>query len=174
MKITILSASFRRPSVTHATGVDLAAQFGLEHDVDLLDASELGGLPLVGFETDGVDAVVVGRFERALAAADAVVVGMPCYRASMSGAGKGLIDYFGDHLANKPIGVYVAAGGLGALLAVSDLDRPLALDLGCAVAPQRLLVSGDSVEDQHERLSRFVESFTRFALCNQDETVLVG
>ena len=172
MQITVLSASFRTPSLTLAIAELVSKALSDHHDAVVLDATELGALPLVGCDASGVDPIAFNAFEAALSAADAVILGMPLYRASISGAGKGLIDVFGDHLAGKPLGIFVAAGGLGAQLAVTDLDRPLALDLGCAVSPQRLLITDGTDPENLRRTERFVERFERFAEANRLQEVL--
>lgn len=163
MHIAIFSTSFRDPSLTQATALEVASRVTSDHEVSFIDAATLPALPLVGCELSGTGAAVVASIEATLAAADAVIIGAPLYRASVSGAAKALVDYFGDHLAGKPVGVFVAAGGPGGYLAVSDLDRPLALDLSCPIAPGRLLVTGGADPEDARRIDEFVTGFERFA-----------
>jgi NAD(P)H-dependent FMN reductase len=164
MHLTVLSASFRAGSQTTATAHRIQQLVPAQHVATLLDAADLGALPLVDAGDAGVDQAASARFSATLQQTDAVLLGLPVYRASVSGAAKGLLDFYGDDLAGKPVGVFLAAGSSTSLLAASDLDRALTLDLGCPVAPCRLLVAEDlDPAERDERLEAWVRDATEFA-----------
>lgn len=173
MKITLLSGSFRIDAATPAVVDTLRAEVrsrGLA--VTTADAASLPHLPLLGRD-DATGHSALAAFSTTLTDADAVIIVAPVYRASLSGATKALIDFYGDALAGKPVGIVAVAGSNSSLLTVTDFDRALALDLACALHPQRVLVSPDQDRAEvAERLAGFVSAFHPFARALQHATAV--
>jgi FMN reductase len=168
-KITILVGSPSSPSRTaFATShvSDLLARAG--HDVTSVNLRDLPAEDLVRAKTD---APAIAQVVAAVAAADAVVVATPVYKASFSGLLKVFLDLLPQTaFANKSVLVIATAGASAHVLAIDYALRPVLMALGAShVAPAYVILEPSITKSDAgyaltpEGEARLEEMATRFA-----------
>lgn len=69
-------------------------------------------------------------------AADAILVATPVYNFSVSATTKNLVELTGRAWTGKPVGMLLAAGGVGSYMSGMGLANSLMLDFRCLVIPR--------------------------------------
>ena len=124
-----------------------AARTGGGAAVDILNLAETlveicDGRPLEAY--GGATRDAVGR----IAAARAVLVGAPVYRASFPGVLKNLLDITPvEALQNKPVGILAMGGSPHHFLAVDTQLRQVLAWFGALVAPTSVYLTGGDFRD---------------------------
>ena len=125
--------------VAQTSGGDVAVEILnlAETPIDICD-----GRPLDSYSE--TTRQVVGR----IAAADAVLIGAPVYRASYPGVLKNLLDIVPvEALQNKPLGIVAMGGSPHHYLAVDTQLRQVLAWFGALVAPTGVYVTGGDFRD---------------------------
>jgi NAD(P)H-dependent FMN reductase len=124
-----------------------AARSGGDVTVDILNLAETpieicDGRPLDGYGAATQQAV------RRIAAARAVLIGAPVYRASFPGILKNLLDITPvEALQNKPVGIVAIGGSPHHFLAVDGQLRQVLAWFGSLVAPTSVYLTGGDFRD---------------------------
>jgi FMN reductase len=125
-----------------ATAAEGVRADGSDVAVDILNLAETpidicDGRPLVGYGETTRQAVM------RIAAAGAVLIGAPVYRASFPGVLKNLLDIVPvEVLQNKPVGIVAMGGSPHHYLAVDTQLRQVLAWFGALVAPTSVYLTG--------------------------------
>jgi NAD(P)H-dependent FMN reductase len=123
------------------------ARAGGDTAVDILNLAQTAieicdGRPLAAHGEATRDAVA------RIAAAGAVLIGAPVYRASYPGVLKNLLDIAPvEALQNKPVGIVAMGGSPHHYLAVDTQLRPVLAWFGALVAPTAVYLTGGDFQD---------------------------
>lgn len=105
-----------------------------KEEVDFVDLQDVP-LPFCDGNLAYGDANAVRLVERG-EAADAVLVATPVYNYSVSATTKNLVELAGRAWTGKPVGMLLAAGGVGSYMSGMGLANSLMLDFHCLVIPR--------------------------------------
>ena len=147
MKVLIISCSLnpgsRSAALCHAAYHDMVE---LGHDVTLTDLRELP-LPLCDAGSCYSDPNAV-EIKRQIAAADAILLGIPVYNYGVNAASKNVVELSGkDAWTGKVVGFLCAAGGHGSFMSVMPLANSLMLDFRCVIVPRFVYATKAAVHD---------------------------
>ena len=134
-----LAAAIATTAEAARTGGDVAVEILnlAETPIDICD-----GRPLESYGEGTREAVV------RIAAAAAVLIGAPVYRASYPGVLKNLLDIVPvEALQNKPVGIVAMGGSPHHYLAVDTQLRQVLAWFGALVAPTSVYVTGGDFRD---------------------------
>lgn len=102
--------------------------------------------------------------------ADAIVMAVPIYNYSISGAAKNLIELTGQAWNDKIVGFLCAAGGRSSYMAVMGIAQSLMLDFRCLIIPRFVYADGSAFvkteisDDQiTSRLTELTQTAVRLA-----------
>jgi FMN reductase len=115
-----------------------------------------------------------------IAAADAVLIGAPVYRASYPGVLKNLLDIVPvEALQNKPLGIVAMGGSPHHYLAVDTQLRQVLAWFGALVAPTSVYVTGGDFRDgklasEPARMDLVALTSTLITLARQLDPTLLG
>jgi FMN reductase len=115
-----------------------------------------------------------------IAAADAVLIGAPVYRASYPGVLKNLLDIVPvEALQNKPLGIVAMGGSPHHYLAVDTQLRQVLAWFGALVAPTSVYVTGGDFRDgklasEPARMDLVALTSTLITLARQLDPALLG
>ena len=157
--------------VAQTSGGDVAVEILnlAETPIDICD-----GRPLDSYS--GTTRQVVAR----IAAADAVLIGAPVYRASYPGVLKNLLDIVPvEALQNKPLGIVAMGGSPHHYLAVDTQLRQVLAWFGALVAPTSVYVTGGDFRDgklasEPARMDLVALTSTLITLARQLDPTLLG
>lgn len=76
--------------------------------------------------------------------ADAILMAVPIYNYSVSGAAKNLIELTGQAWNDKLVGFLCAAGGRASYMAVMGIAQSLMLDFRCLIIPRFVYADGSA------------------------------
>lgn len=76
--------------------------------------------------------------------ADAIIMAVPIYNYSVSGAAKNLIELTGQAWNDKIVGFLCAAGGRSSYMAVMGIAQSLMLDFRCLIIPRFVYADGSA------------------------------
>ena len=130
-----------------ATAAETASTDGAKVAVEILNLTETridicDGRPLDSYSEATRDAVM------RIAAAGAVLIGAPVYRASYPGVLKNLLDIVPvEALQNKPVGIIAMGASPHHYLAVDTQLRQVLAWFGALVAPTSVYVTGGDFRD---------------------------
>jgi len=130
-----------------ATAAETASTDGAKVAVEILNLAETridicDGRPLDSYGEATRDAVM------RIAAAGAVLIGAPVYRASYPGVLKNLLDIVPvEALQNKPVGIIAMGASPHHYLAVDTQLRQVLVWFGALVAPTSVYVTGGDFRD---------------------------
>ena len=130
-----------------ATAAETASTDGAKVAVEILNLAETridicDGRPLDSYSEATRDAVM------RIAAAGAVLIGAPVYRASYPGVLKNLLDIVPvEALQNKPVGIIAMGASPHHYLAVDTQLRQVLVWFGALVAPTSVYVTGGDFRD---------------------------
>ncbi|HEX3861708.1 MAG TPA: NADPH-dependent FMN reductase [Stellaceae bacterium] len=115
--------------------------------VEILNLAETPVEMCDGRPTEGYDAATQRAVAR-IAAAGAVLIGAPVYRASFPGVLKNLLDIVPvEGLQSKPVGIVAMGGSPHHYLAVDSQLRAVLAWFGALVAPTSVYVTGSDFHD---------------------------
>jgi FMN reductase len=130
-----------------ATAAETASTDGAKVAVEILNLAETridicDGRPLDGYSETTREAVM------RIAAAGAVLIGAPVYRASYPGVLKNLLDIVPvEALQNKPVGIVAMGASPHHYLAIDTQLRQVLAWFGALVAPTSVYVTGGDFRD---------------------------
>ena len=151
-----------------AVAADAARANGGDLAVDILNLAETPIEICDGRPLDSYGAATRQAVAR-IAAAGAVLIGAPVYRASFPGVLKNLLDIVPvDALQGKPVGIVAIGGSPHHYLAVDSQLRPVLGWFGALVAPTSVYVTGG---DFHE--GRLTSETARKDLAALTDTLIV-
>jgi FMN reductase len=113
-------------------------------DCDWLDISELN-LPLCDADKCYANASAQ-KLNKAVAAADGIMVAAPVYNYDVSAAAKNMIELTGKSWEDKIVGFLCAAGGTASYMSVMAYANSLMLDFRCVIIPRFVFATGDAFE----------------------------
>jgi len=87
------------------------------------------------------------RVQRAVAAADAILLAVPIYNYDVNAAAKNLVELTGKAWSGKVVGFCCAAGGRGSFMSVMSLANSLMLDFRCLIVPRFVYVTGRDFDE---------------------------
>lgn len=112
----------------------------------------------------------VAELSAEVAAADAIVLGMPVYNYYANAAAKNAIELTGRAWTGKIVGFVCTAGGQGSYMSVMSLANSLMLDFRCLIVPRFVYAAGDAVGDDGmvqpatgERVTELADEVVRIA-----------
>jgi FMN reductase len=130
-----------------ATAAETARNSGADVAIDILNLAETpveicDGRPLDAYGE------ATRRAVARIAAAGAVLIAAPVYRASFPGVLKNLLDIVPvEALQNKPVGIVAIGGSPHHYLAVDNQLRPVLAWFGALVAPTAVYLTGGDFKD---------------------------
>lgn len=147
MKVLIISCSLNKTSrsatLCAAACEDLAE---LGHDVSMIDLRELP-LPFCDAGSCYSDPNAV-EIKKQIAAADAVLLGVPVYNYGVNAAAKNVVELTGrDAWTGKVVGFLCAAGGQGSFMSVMPMANSLMLDFRCVIVPRFVYATKAAFQD---------------------------
>ena len=80
-------------------------------------------------------------------AADGILIATPVYNFSVSATTKNLVELTGRSWAGKPVGMLLAAGGVGSYMSGMGLANSLMLDFRCLIIPRFVYAGPRAFED---------------------------
>ncbi|MCC6548249.1 NAD(P)H-dependent oxidoreductase [Candidatus Sumerlaeota bacterium] len=109
--------------------------------------------------------------KRRIAAARGIIMAVPIYNYTISGAGKNLIELTGKAWQNRVVGFICAAGGKGSHMSIMSLANSLMLDFRTVIVPRFVYaLEGDFGDDESisdpvisERIVELSDTVIRFA-----------
>lgn len=88
----------------------------------------------------------VAELSAQIAAADAIVLGVPVYNYYANAAAKNAIELTGRAWTGKIVGFVCTAGGHGSYMSVMSLANSLMLDFRCLIVPRFVYAADDAAE----------------------------
>src|SRR5260370_37816588 len=136
------------PAGRLAAAIAMAAQGAGDIAVDILTRAETPVETCDGRPLEAYDAATRQAVAR-IAAARAVLIGAPVYRASFPGVLKNLLDITPvEALQNKPVGIVAMGGSPHHFLAVDGQLRQVLAWFGALVAPTGVYLTGGDFRDR--------------------------
>ncbi len=130
-----------------AAAIAMAAQAAGDVAVEILNLAEMPVEICDGRPLDAYGAATRQAVAR-IAAAGAVLIGAPVYRASFPGVLKNLLDITPvEALQNKPVGIVAMGGSPHHFLAVDGQLRQVLAWFGALVAPTSVYLTGGDFRD---------------------------
>src|SRR4051812_11400730 len=136
-------------------------------DCEWLDISELG-LPLCDADACYAQPAAQG-VNRAIKAADGILLATPVYNYDVSAAAKNLVELTGSSWEEKIVGFLCAAGGMSSYMSVMAFANSLMLDFRCVIIPRFVYATGrafdgDDLKDKEvgERIEELAGELVRF------------
>jgi len=130
-----------------AAAIAMAAQAAGDVAVEILNLAEMPVEICDGRPLDAYGAATRQAVAR-IAAAGAVLIGAPVYRASFPGVLKNLLDITPvEALQNKPVGIVAMGGSPHHFLAVDGQLRQVMAWFGALVAPTSVYLTGGDFRD---------------------------
>ena len=109
------------------------------------------------------------RLQKAIAAADGMIIAAPVYNYDVSAAAKNMIELTGSAWEDKIVGFLCAAGGMGSYMSVMAYANSLMLDFRTVIIPRFVYATGDSFDgdklvDQkvEKRVQQVADDLIRF------------
>lgn len=128
-----------------------------EMDIPLCDADACYG-------TEGAQ-----KLNRAIKAADGIIVAAPVYNYDVSASAKNMIELTGRGWENKIVGFLCAAGGMSSYMSVMAYANSLMLDFRTVIIPRFVYATGDAFEGDTpsdpkivERIEQVADELVRF------------
>ncbi|HEY5035982.1 MAG TPA: NAD(P)H-dependent oxidoreductase [Chthoniobacterales bacterium] len=115
-------------------------------DCSWLDLTELN-LPLCdGGACYGVPGAQ--KLNRAIEAADGILVAAPVYNYDVSASAKNMIELTGSAWKDKVVGFLCAAGGMNSYMSVMAYANSLMLDFRCVIIPRFVFATGNAFSEE--------------------------
>lgn len=144
-KYLVLSTSGNPDSNSRRMGrVAFAALQKAKVDCDWIDISDLN-LPLCDADKCYADPAAQ-KLNKAVAAADGIIIAAPVYNYDVSAAAKNMIELTGKSWEDKVVGFLCAAGGASSYMSVMAYANSLMLDFRCVIIPRFVFATGDAFE----------------------------
>ena len=162
MNILVISCSLNPSSRSRILANEAVAVIrSLEADVTLLDLRDHRSLPMC----DGEDAddAQLAPLNRAIRAADAVLLAVPIYNFDVNAAAKNLVEHTGSAWENKVVGFLCAAGGTSSYMSVMGLANSLMLDFRCLIVPRFVYATGEHFTGESVTSAKVKERITQLA-----------
>jgi FMN reductase len=113
-------------------------------DCDWIDISELN-LPLCDADKCYLNPHAQ-KLNKAVAAADGIIIAAPVYNYDVSAAAKNMIELTGQAWEDKIVGFLCAAGGNSSYMSVMAYANSLMLDFRCVIIPRFVFATGDAFD----------------------------
>jgi FMN reductase len=113
-------------------------------DCDWIDLRDLD-LPLCDADKCYLNAGAM-KLNKAVVAADGILIASPVYNYDMSAAAKNMIELTGKSWEDKIVGFLCAAGGNSSYMAVMAYANSLMLDFRTVIIPRFVYATGDAFE----------------------------
>jgi FMN reductase len=114
-------------------------------DCDWIDTRDLD-LPLCDADKCYANASVQ-KLNKAVAAAEGILVAAPVYNYDVSAAAKNMIELTGSSWEDKVVGFLCAAGGMSSYMSVMAYANSLMLDFRCVIIPRFVYATGDAFDN---------------------------
>lgn len=145
VKYLVISTSGNPDSNSRRMGrIAFAALQAAKVDCEWIDISELN-LPLCDADKCYLNAEAQ-KFNRAVAAADGILIAAPVYNYDVSAAAKNMIELTGKSWQDKVVGFLCAAGGNTSYMAVMAYANSLMLDFRTVIIPRFVYATGDAFD----------------------------
>src|ERR1043165_3523217 len=113
-------------------------------DCEWIDISQLD-LPLCDADKCYLN-VNAQKLNKAVKAADGMIIAAPVYNYDVSAAAKNMIELTGSAWEDKIVGFLCAAGGMSSYMSVMAYANSLMLDFRTVIIPRFVYTTGDSFE----------------------------
>ena len=111
-------------------------------ECEWVDISEMG-LPLCDADTCYAQPAAQ-KLNKAIAAADGILVATPVYNYDVSAAAKNMVELTGSSWEDKVVGFLCAAGGMNSYMSVMAFANSLMLDFRCVIIPRFVYATGQA------------------------------
>src|SRR6478672_38000 len=109
------------------------------------------------------------KLQKAIQAADGMIVAAPVYNYDVSAAAKNMIELTGSAWEDKVVGFLCAAGGMSSYMSVMAYANSLMLDFRTVIIPRFVYATGNSFDDDglknpkiSQRIEQVAEELVRF------------
>ena len=109
------------------------------------------------------------KLNKAVAAADGIIIAAPVYNYDVSAAAKNMIELTGQSWEDKIVGFLCAAGGNSSYMSVMAYANSLMLDFRCVIVPRFVFATSDAFDGEKlidqkidQRIGQVVADLIRF------------
>jgi len=146
-KYLVVSTSGNPDSNSRRMGrLALAALQKAKVACEWVDISEMG-LPMCDADTCYAQPAAQ-KLNKAIAAADGILVATPVYNYDVSAAAKNMVELTGSSWEDKVVGFLCAAGGMSSYMSVMAFANSLMLDFRCVIIPRFVYATGNAFDGE--------------------------
>jgi FMN reductase len=103
------------------------------------------------------------KLNRAVEAADGIIVAAPVYNYDVSASAKNMIELTGSSWEDKIVGFLCAAGGMSSYMSVMAYANSLMLDFRCVIIPRFVYATVDAFDDEEIKDRRIISRIEQMA-----------
>lgn len=103
------------------------------------------------------------KLNRAVEAADGIIVAAPVYNYDVSASAKNMIELTGSSWEDKIVGFLCAAGGMSSYMSVMAYANSLMLDFRCVIIPRFVYATADAFDDEEIKDRRIISRIEQMA-----------